>query len=110
VLLAVTVIAAIAGPVVNAAIGVLEIAAITAASVTVLAAIGGIAYVALRAHNRQAVDHQTIASLTPARQQAAQTLSAPRRLAIEAPRPGLADLQALAAEHGYDIIRRSPEN
>ena len=31
------------------------------------------------------------------------TLSASRRRAIEAPRPGLADIEALAAEHGYDL-------
>jgi hypothetical protein len=36
----------------------------------------------------------------------AQTLSASQRLAIEAPRPSLADLRALAAEHGYDAVTR----
>ena len=37
---------------------------------------------------------------------AAETLSAPQRAAIEAPRASLADLKSLAAEHGYDVVRR----
>ena len=35
---------------------------------------------------------------------AVETRSAPR--AIEAPRPRLADLKAMAAEHGYEVIRK----
>jgi hypothetical protein len=37
-------------------------------------------------------------------------VSAPHRLAIEAPRPSLADLKALAAEHGYDVVRQERED
>jgi hypothetical protein len=38
--------------------------------------------------------------------EATPTLSASRRLAIEGPRPDLADLKSLAAEHGYEVVRR----
>jgi hypothetical protein len=39
----------------------------------------------------------------------APAVSAPQRLAIEAPRPSLADLRAIAAEHGYVVIRPDRE-
>ena len=40
----------------------------------------------------------------------APAVTAPPRLTIEAPTPSLADLRAMAAEHGYDVIRQDRED
>lgn len=84
VLAAVAVIAATARAVIHAAELVLEVTAIAAASVTGLAAVGGVAYVVLRAHCRQARPRQALPGYTPRALDSAQRLSGPR--AIEAPR------------------------
>lgn len=104
-LVVLVVIAAAARPVVHGAELVLEVAAIAVTSAVVLAVLGGVAYVAVRARRSRA-NRVTPALPTPVASRESQALSAPQRRAIEAPRPGLADLKALAAEHGYDLIRR----
>jgi hypothetical protein len=108
VLLAVIVIAAIARPVVRAAEFMLEVALITAASFLGLAAIAVAAFAALRSRRRHAKDRHVIARRTPIVLRAAETRSEP--LAIEASQPSLADLEALAAEHGYHMTRLSGED
>jgi len=67
---------------------VLEVVAITVASITGLALVGGIAYVALRARASHVTDRQAIPShsRTPVAQRVSWRLSAPRHRAIEAPR------------------------
>jgi hypothetical protein len=102
VLLAVVVLAAIARPVVHAASVVLQVVLITAASVAGLAVIAGVTYGAVRVYRRQAMDRQAISRHA----RTAQALSARPVAAIEAPRPGLADLRVLAAQHGYEVIRQ----
>lgn len=97
---------------VRVALDVLEVAAITVASVLGLAVLGAGAYVAVRLHRSHASHRQAIARRNaPAIQRGSQGVSAPKRLAIEAPRPTLADLKALAAERGYDVVvRQAPED
>lgn len=102
VVLAVIVIAATARAVIHAAELVLEVAVIAAASVLGLAAVGGIALLVQRVHRSQARALRGISRPALAVQKPAETLSAPQRLAIEARRPSLADLQDLAAQHGYE--------
>jgi hypothetical protein len=78
---------AIARPVEHAAELGLEVAVIAVASVGGLAAIGGIAYAALRARDQHATDRQAIARHAPQALNAVQSRTA--RRAIEAPRPAL---------------------
>jgi len=97
---------AAARPIEHAAETGLEVLAITIASVAGVAAIGGIAYVALRARERRANDITAVSFHPPSVERGAPAISAPQQLAIEPPRPRLADLKAMAAEHGYDLKRR----
>lgn len=101
VVLAVVVIAAIARPVVHAAIDVLEVAAIVLGSAAALGILGGVAYVAWRVRRWQARNRQAISRHAPA----AQALSGPHRRAIEAPRPRphtLSTSEARAADNTSD--------
>jgi hypothetical protein len=102
--------AAVARPVVHAAEDMLKVALIAVASVAGLGAIGAVAYAAMRARASHATTGQTIVRHTPAIESSAQALSTPQPLAIEAPRPDLAVLKAMAAEHGYDVVRQTREN
>lgn len=106
VVLAAIVIAATARAVVHAAEFVLEVAAIAVTSAVVLAVLGGVAVVAARARRNRANRVTRVSFPAPVLRLTAESISAPRRRAIEAPRPSLAELEALAAEHGYDIVRR----
>jgi hypothetical protein len=88
VVLAVIVIAvarAVARPVEHAAELALEAAVIAVAAAAGLAAIGAVAYVALRAYRWQATNGQAIARHTPAALTGSRSLSAPQRRAIEPP-------------------------
>lgn len=92
VLLGALVMAGIAQQIVSAAMALIEVALITAGSLLGLAAIGGIAYMALRAHNGQARNRQAMVLHAPARQ----AITGPLRGAIEPPRAGLNIRQQLA--------------
>jgi hypothetical protein len=107
---AAVIIAASARAIEHAAEVVLEVAVITVASVLGLAALGVVAYVALRIHRSHARNRQAITQHAPVAQLAVEAVSAPHRLAIEAPKAALADLKAMAAEHGYDVIRHDGED
>jgi hypothetical protein len=103
-------IAAIARPVLHAAEVILGVALIAGASLLGLGAIGGIAFLVLRVHRRQARKLQAMSQHARVVQRSSQAVSAPQRLAIEAPRPSLAEVKALAAEQGYDVIRRPADD
>lgn len=106
VLALVVIAAAIARPVVHAAVDVLEVAAIVVTAAAVLAVLAGVAYVALRVRRSRAIGTTAVSFPAPVVRRSSRALSAPRRRAIEAPPPSLADLQDLAARHGYDLTRR----
>ena len=87
----------------------LFVAIVAASSVLGAAGIGLFAYLIRRdrwsaAESRELAAPRVVVRVIPKR--TAQAISAPRG-AIEAPRPGLADIEALAAERGYDVIRQA---
>lgn len=100
------IIAAAARAIVHAAELVLEVAAIAVTSAVVLAVFGGVAYIAVRARRSRPNGITPGSFPAPVARRGVQAVSAPRRRAIEAPRANLADLEDLAAEYGYDIVRR----
>jgi hypothetical protein len=81
---------------------------IAAASVTALTATGGAALLVRYALRCRAMARRAVSSPAPVMLRPAERISEPR--AIEAPQPTLADLKTLATEHGYDIIRPSPDD
>jgi hypothetical protein len=91
----------------RAAIEVIKIAAISAASLCGVAGLGWLVHARQQAHGGRATARQDVSRHAPIAQRAPEALSAPPRAAIEAPRPALADLKAMAAEHGYDVIRQA---
>ena len=92
-----------------------EVVEYLAIGIGAAAVLGGTAVAAVAVHSaRQRHTQQAIQTTSEHARviagtvlpEAAQTLSAPQRAAIEAPRASLADLKSLAAEHGYDVVRR----
>jgi hypothetical protein len=106
--MAAVILAAAARPVVHAAEVTAEVILIAAASVTALVAIGAAALLVRYALRCRAMARRAVSSHAPVILRAAEARTEPR--AIEAPRRSLADLKALAAEHGYDVIRRDPQD
>ena len=80
------------------------------ASVAGQAVLAGAALPGACARRWHARNRQAISRHTPIVLRAPQATSAPRRAAIEAPRPSFADIRALAAWHGYDMIRLPEED
>lgn len=83
----------------HVAVDVLEVAAISLGSAAAVGVLTAVTVLAVRSLRRS---HRALAAGVTG----AQPLSAPQRLAIEAPRSSLADVKALAAEHGYDVVLR----
>jgi hypothetical protein len=98
------------GHAVRLAVDAVEIGLIAAASLAALALAGWVASAAVRARASRAIDSQAVPQHALTVQRGAEAISAPQPLAIEAPKPGLADLKAMAAEHGYDIVRQASED
>jgi hypothetical protein len=94
------------GHAVRLAVDAVEIGLIAAASLTALALAGWMASAAMRARASRAIEQQALPRHALTVQRAAEAISAPQPLAIEAPKPALADLKAMAAEHGYDMVAR----
>jgi hypothetical protein len=81
-----------------------EVAAMVLGGVAVLTVVAVGARVAVRARASHAITGRVVQVHQIALP--AQPLPAPQPAAIEAPRPSLADIKSLAAEHGYDVVRR----
>ena len=99
-----------ARPVVNAARDVLEVVAIVIAAISALAGLAAGVAIALWLRRQHATARLGVSRHTPVPWRGSQAVSAPRPRAIEAPRTTLAELERLAAEHGYDVIRQAQDD